>query len=209
MKMIAYGLFTWDGSERRSQRYGEITLHEANCFGDKILTSSFDHEAADALEGKRVRLKAVVAETRKSGHAGDLFLRIEPTTPQLGEVIDLGVGVFSVGRFFDGHPTVLLEPKDNRTKFWFDPRLLYRLHEQNVFLYAEETSDDFHPAPNVPIYESNGAIANGDGSVQFAGPMVKKIAPSVERLGDGLFVLGPPPDHRGARLEILEYQDDE
>jgi hypothetical protein len=80
-----------------------------------------------------------VVETRQSGHLGDWFHGIGPTTPEQGEIILLGEGAFFSEKSEDlGCLQVGLRPADKRQEFWLDPKALYRAHDQTVELYFEE-----------------------------------------------------------------------
>lgn len=117
----------WNGSERRSDRYGAVSLW--NDKGGKNFTRE--------LEGKYGKLIAKVLKTRKSDHLGDFARGIFPTTPTKGEMITLGEGTL----FFEAQgdvDTVGLKPKDGRKSDWLDPKALYRVHQQTVKLYFEE-----------------------------------------------------------------------
>jgi hypothetical protein len=84
--------------------------------------------------GQRGRLVAEVLATRPSTHPGDLFHGWHPTTPEVGERIQLGVGTL----FFEELWEVAgLRPDDGRETFWLDPPALYRAHEQTVRLVFE------------------------------------------------------------------------
>ena len=125
---IGQGVFGWDGEERRSNRYGSFNLLHSNC---KVSIPT-------KLYGKRVRITCKVLKSRKSKHIGDLFLGIGPTQPEVGEVIELGVGVLHTEPCdWDerGNPTIILKPEDGRRELWIDPRKLYRLHDQTVEVF--------------------------------------------------------------------------
>lgn len=141
------GIFTWDGRERRSDRYGVFALDKtdynetarARDVGWTITRA----ELAD-LTGLQASIKVEVLETRQSGHIGDFFRGIFPETPDVGEVIDLGTGElfadfdrmdWAVGGFGIG-----LKPADGRENDWFDPRKLYRLHDQTVRVTVQVTT---------------------------------------------------------------------
>lgn len=193
---IGHGVFGWDGFERRSNRYGAIHLSDTP-YGEGPAACKVMHDKAalKKLSGKRVRITAKVIENRKSGHLGDASLKIVPSQPDVGEEIDLGVGEFEVTVGYDGSPDILLKPSDGRDEFWMDPRKFYRLHDQTVDVFAEETTDAFSPVPDVKIPDENVAIVVEDGfQVKSKGRGAHRIAPNIERLGepgDGLFMLTP------------------
>jgi hypothetical protein len=197
MKKLGHGVFTWDGAERRSDRYGAFNLC-AEPYDDKVVTEiTYDKALAKELEDKRVRILVKVVETRKSGHLGDFFLGIRPSTPEVGEEVDLGVGLFHTEPCeWDKKVTsTLLMPGNPPTReaFWFDPNKLYRLHDQTVDVFIEETGAEFTPAWTPQAQKAEGMIANGDGSFQAKKvgiSNVTRIKPKVEKIGDGLFVMG-------------------
>lgn len=207
--LLGSGIFIWDGVERRLRRYGFVTLNNANYFGDVQVPTNFDTKVAGYYEGKRVKLTAIVTEARKSGHVGDMFLKIFPSTPEVGETIVLGVGTLTsddaswatTGRSFG------LKPSDNRETLWLDPRLLYRLHDQTVELHVEETNEPDHEAPDLEG-PTEGTIALGNGEYQIQGnhPLKgTKIKPKITRLGDGLFMMGP--HEKGDEVELIPPQE--
>lgn len=178
--IVARGIFQWDGSERRSDRYGTfaITAHDEDSAittkGEKVVFSDFsadDHEAFANLaaimdlEGKNVSIKVKVIETRQSRHVGDVFRGIKPSTPKLGTVIDLGIGELYIehstwpageccGDVFIG-----LKPADGRDTDWFDPRKLYQLHCQTVEVEIEETDAVATVDPNTKKMATDGFTA--------------------------------------------------
>ncbi len=131
---VGHGVLTWDGEERRSDRYGAICLMAETFEGQPIVTGrSLDVARLEGLEGQRVKVWAKVVESRKSGHVGDDFLKVYPSQPEVGEVIELGVGILALPMVpWNGQPAVALLPGDGRKKFWMDPRALYRGHDQTV-----------------------------------------------------------------------------
>jgi hypothetical protein len=155
MQMLAHGVFTWSGSERRSDRYGSFILLAEPYGASPVTVPTYDTALAQKLSGKRVRIVVTVVETRRSGHIGDRFLNIYPTTPEVGEQIELGVGIFST-QPDEGDPKItstILAPGDGREAFWLDPRKLYRLHDQTVDVFVEETDAEFTPAPDLKASE--------------------------------------------------------
>jgi len=210
---VASGIFGWEGGERRSDRYGAIHFTGSDFekstvvevyLNTKVLSKSESYRRkGSSLIGKRVRLIGKVLETRKSGHIGDLAHGIYPSTPEKGEEIDLGVGTLDVENGYDGTPDIVLCPNDDRRVFWMDPRKLYRLHDQTIDLFAEETTDEFTPAPDIkPIGDIDiSDTRDGDGSVQMKGAETGdtiKIRPHVESLGNGMFAISAPrPDKNG------------
>lgn len=197
MRKIAHGVFMWGADERRSDRYGAFLLCPATFRNEIVAKPTFDRELAKDLKGKRVRIKVKVVKSRESGHAGDLHLGIKPSRPEKGEEIDLGVGTFDseTVSWEPLCPTILLRPGDDRDRFWLDPRKLYRLHDQTVDVFVEETTDEFSPRPEVEnVRDPSELISNGDGSLQTkTAPLHRvRIPPKVTRLGPGLFCLETP-----------------
>lgn len=132
---IITGKLSWPRTERVSDRYGRIRM-----FGprDEVLekTGSALAEEVRVLNEQRVRLGAVVVATRQSGHIGDLFRGIRPTTPEVGEEIIFGEGEFIIdadeyGRIYG------IKPDEPRESDHMDPKKLYRAHDQDVVLFVE------------------------------------------------------------------------
>jgi len=199
MIKLAHGVFTWSGSERRSDRYGSFNLLAEPFEGAEVTEVTYDRELAKKLEDKRVRILVRVLATRKSKHIGDLFLGIKPSTPEVGEEVDLGVGIFHTEpcEYDSKVLSTFLVPGEppSRDTFWFNPRKLYRLHDQTVDVFIEETTEEFTPAPNLKQETDEGLIASGDGSFQSKGVELSgrtRIKPRVEPIGDGMFVMTQP-----------------
>lgn len=104
-------------------------------------------------------------------------------------------------------------PSDGREEFWCDPRVWYRLHDQTVELWIEETDEPESPDPSVHFadIDNDDAISNGDGTLQIKTKKSiseLKIAPKIERLtfGNGLFSVSNPSasGNQGERLKIVE-----
>jgi hypothetical protein len=199
-KLVAKGIFTWDGVERREGRYGAFVVSSEDYAETATHAVFHDKKALLALEDKRVRIRCKAIATRKSGHVGDLFRNIKPETPDVGEVIDLGVGTLQIEIGFDGSPAIALKPADGRDEHWYDPWKLYRLHDQTVEVYIEETQDAFSPAPVIDV-EEEGTIAVDGAAFQTRGKMPKAIQPTITRLGDGLFAIGPQTITPGKRVK--------
>lgn len=202
---IGFGVLTWDRDERVSNRYGSVALVTAPYDSEDVCTRDLALSEMAGLVGERVRLWAVVTETRKSGHIGDLFLGVEPSTPEVGEAIELGVGLFALERssWDISTPNIVLVPGDDRAELWMDPRKLYRAHDQTVELHAEVTDADFTPKAELEC-EDPGCVSTGeaDGSLQnkkIADP--RRVCPVPERIGDGLFVIDGTPE-RGKRFIV-------
>lgn len=203
MKKIASGIFSWSSLERVSNRYGAISMFSTNYEGTAEAPVEFLNESIAALVGKKARLIARVLETRTSGHVGDLFLGIKPSTPNKGDEIEVGVGILRS----DGS-SIFLQPDDGRAELWIDPRVLYRLHDQTVALFAEETDLPCSPKADLSSNPSGAVVVekDSDGSVlQFKTRIpVERIGVEtpLERLGDGLFVSREPAV--GERLDVFK-----
>ena len=196
MELIGTGILNWDGHERRSRRYGSVTIGSTGYTPDVAYASSLDQGWLEQYAGEQVRLVAVVIEARASEHAGDAFLGLMPQRPTVGEQIEIGVGKLALFPIQWGeHPVaVALKPSDGREELWLDPRILYRLHDQTVELYAEVTTLPDSPAPDLS-FRPDGVISNGDGSMQVSGGAYKTapglaLLPNIVDLGEGAFTFG-------------------
>lgn len=126
MQELGTGVLSWNRYERVSDRYGTVCLFASPSGGEKV-------RLIQVKEGARGRLVAIVKETRRSQHIGDLFHGVFPKTPKVGQKITLGEGTL----FFEDDG-VGLQPDDGRDAQWLDMRALYNAHEQTVTLYFEE-----------------------------------------------------------------------
>lgn len=206
MKKVGYGVFTWPREERVYNRYGAFHLDREAYEGEGACAPRLDLPALNCFKGKRVRLTVEVVESRRSGHVGDLFLKIFPTQPSVGERIVLGVGRLDV-LLLDGVMCVALAPEDGRRELWIDPRLLYRAHDQTVNLYVEETKDPPHAAPVIAQAEADGTVGADDaGGIQCKRERVEdvRLAPEFERLGGGMFVMHSPEIKPGKRIRTAK-----
>lgn len=195
--LIGKGILTWDGKERRTDRYGSIVLDNTNYDGNVNVEPSLDMNTVADLDGKKVKLTAVIVESRESGHIGDMFHGIFPSMPDVGERIEIGVGILgSESVVFGAEGTALtLEPNDGRPTWWIDPHVLYRLHDQTIELYAEETEEDAVPFDTMVTTEEPIAEVLEGGVVQVKGTddlAEYNIQPKIENLGDGLFSVTQP-----------------
>lgn len=141
--LLATGALSWDGYERRSDRYGAVTFWDEDSNGDKIegVSVTYNTDALKRLDGTKGCLYALIKDTRKSTHVGDFFRGFEPTTPEKGDRIILGRGKL-FHNIHDGYIAIGLIPLDGRDKDWLEPQSLYRCHEQTVSLFFEYNSDD-------------------------------------------------------------------
>lgn len=208
-KLIAQGIFMWDGNERRSDRYGAFYANTSSYNGDKSKTirPSFDQDVLKQFVGKRVKITAIVMENRESGHIGDLFLGITPDPLPAGQTIELGIGILGSHAAHEGQIALEIVPEDHRKTFWIDPRIFYRLHDQTVKIYVEKSDAPAHPVyRQAPSSSGDEAIANGDGTLQVKASEEGKyrIEPKVESLGDGMFSITQPSMAKGARHRMVK-----
>lgn len=214
--LFAKGILTWDSNERRSQRYGFFYLAKKD-FDEQFSCEDFFFDIdcmkqyARVINGKRVKITAKVIENRKSGHFGDAFLEITPTMPDLNEEIVIGVGTFMYihESFAPAGYAIGIKPSDGRKVLWLDPRNLYKLHDQTVELYIEETDEPDSPLTTLRDNGVEGVVSNGDGSCQirekdFVDGEVMTILPKIERLGDGFFTVTPP--NQSKKGEVLQIK---
>lgn len=219
MELIASGIFMWSASERRGRRYGYIYNADTNYNSDVKVEPKTLVDVMSKFEGKRVRFIAKVIENRQSGHAGDLFCypRMFPVMPEAGEEIVVGIGTFSTTSDPDtvagsaDNIAFGVIPSDGRDYFWIDPRVIYRLHDQTVELYVEETTEADLPLSDVVDEAVEGkVISNGDGSFQVVGkkiPKEMKLAKKLTRLGEGCFMLSNDYQ-QGEEIEVLDTSGD-
>lgn len=129
---LGTGRLSWPCKERIGDRYGLAGVEVA---GTYCLECS-------PPEGQRGTLYAVIVETRRSGHIGDLFRGLYPAIPEVGERIKLGEGTLFVETLKEAgerHEYAGLRPDDNREIDWLDPKALYRCHDQTVDLWFDPT----------------------------------------------------------------------
>lgn len=127
------GIFTWNGRERRSDRYGVFALDKTDDAGWS--------EHPSALTGLQCHITVEVIEARESGHIGDFFRGIFPEKPEVGEVIDLGTGELFIEPWAYATGVGLRPADPDQTSDWLDPRKLYRLHDQTVRVTITPTED--------------------------------------------------------------------
>lgn len=132
--LLGTGKLTWAKSERVGDRYGAVYLL---AYGDSM-SESKEVPLTIPADLKPGKLVAHVKETRKSTHVGDWAHGISPTTPEVGETIELGSGKFFQCKYSSGTVAVGAMPDELRTTLWMDINALYRAHEQTVDLYWEE-----------------------------------------------------------------------
>ena len=198
MKPIATGIFMWDREERVTGRYGVIYCGSSSYEGKAKVVPTLDEERLRDLSGKRVKAWCVVREARDSGHIGDLFLGITPSRPEVGECVDLGVAILTVARNLDRELAIKLHPGDGRESLWLDPRKLYRLHDQTVEIFIEETNEHHSPRPDIVVPAGKGMKSTGDGfqvshmSDEEIRATSSPIPPVITPLGDGAFAVHSP-----------------
>ncbi len=207
---VGHGILTWNGSERRTDRYGSFVLSQGDYNQTDRAAAHLDLKVLKPLVGKRVHVTCKVVKNRESGHIGDLFHGFRPSKPEIGEVVDLGVGTLQLeDAGFDGATAVVLEPDDGRDEFWIDPRKLYRLHDQTVDCFIEATKEPFTLAPKFePKADAEETVDVGDGSFQAKSKNIKdgqpfRVEADIEKLGDGLFVLSPPTGREAGKRRKL------
>lgn len=137
--MKATGILSWPAEERRSDRYGMISLFEKDYNSTVTVKVNLDEILLGTMAGKQIKITAKVLEARESDHIGDLFRGLFPSTPRVGQVFSLGQGALVVEEL-EGRPLFGLKPTDNRDTDWFDPKKLYQLHDQTVELTLEEVA---------------------------------------------------------------------
>jgi hypothetical protein len=207
---IGYGVFTWGSPERQTGRYGFVYPDKSDFEDTMSLEPRLDVKACRRLQDKHVKLICVVRETRPSGHAGDRFLRIFPNKLPLvtvGEEVMVGIGnFFATNCDWAPHKIQIgLKPTIDRDENWLDARILYRLHDQTVDFYVEETDEPDHPDPQLKPEREEGAIGNGDGTLQIRTkrPLTEVRLNRIENLGGGVFSVTPPS---GKEDEFQELQ---
>lgn len=141
---LGEGRLNWNRMERVSDRYGTVSLWPNGEAEDGREAKVFAIPAE--IIGKYGELRALVTKTRTSGHIGDLFHGLFPSTPEQGSLHVLGRGFF----FVEEEPCldmavgtmIGLEPKDERKHWWLTPQVLYRVHDQDVVLTFVPIEED-------------------------------------------------------------------
>lgn len=204
MKKLGQGILMWEASERRSGRYGSVYLTNASYDGRAMVSVEVDEKAIESLLGHRVKLVAKVIKARKSGHVGDLSLKIFPKRPMVGEEISLGVGLFETKVGFDGSTCFVLYPHDGRSHFWIDPRTLYRLHDQTIALFGEVTGEPFTVVDLVMPTDA-AAFDTGDGHLQvrnMGSGEEFRVIPRIERIDRDTLIVDDSPPGFGREVPI-------
>lgn len=141
--LLGVGRLTWPAGERRSDRYGVVSLlADEDVPGLPGVPPGFGGEVYTyvplAAPTGRGHLVAEVLATRQSHHIGDLFRGIGPETPEVGERIVLTAAPgLAVRHETHGMPGLLVIPEEERASDWLMPRALYRCHDQTVRLLWE------------------------------------------------------------------------
>jgi hypothetical protein len=156
---LGLGQLWWPRSERQTDRYGTVFLLTGP---DADTYVPFEN----APVGQPGRLVAVVVETRRSGHCGDIARSIVPTTPTVGEEITLGTGTLFTETDTDLGLTnaVGLVPDDHRDSDWLHPRALYRCHNQTVRLELRIGSHTKEYEPTPGDAQPDGSTVESDGA---------------------------------------------
>lgn len=137
--MQATGLLQWERSERLSDRYGVIFL-DANGYTPRVRGPlRFPARTVKRLTCRYVHITAKVVARHHSHHVGDRYRGLLPSTPNVGEIVDLGRGRLSTD-VYRRKPYFMLWPNDHRKTDWFDPERLFRLHDQLVVLTVTTTT---------------------------------------------------------------------
>lgn len=138
--LIGIGMLTWCAGERRADTYSRVWLMpEGTGNFEHMISNRVDDDVAKTLVGKTGKLIANVIKTRESHHIGDMFHGIFPETPEVGEEVVLGEGVFEANNTYNIFTVgVRGEPIDPDEEWVMDPRKLYRVHDQTVELYFVE-----------------------------------------------------------------------
>jgi hypothetical protein len=188
--LLGSGIFIWGSEERVSNRYGAFTLCPSNFDENVEVPVSFDAEGAAPLIGTRVKITCLIIESRPSGHAGDKALGLIPHQPDVGALIEVGVGIFDLEplSFANSVPAIVLRPDVDRDELWIDPRRLYQLHDQTVRVFVEPTDEPC--TPQADLIAQSGSWSNGDNTIQTKRIKLvhgMKAKPKIRPLGDGMF----------------------
>lgn len=214
-KLLATGVFGWGKYERQSKEYGYVAV-EPTGYGDKAkcgIEPYFDTALLNSLIGKRVRLTALVRECRQSEHVGDLYLYYPGTTdpllpiqPEKNEVIEIGVGPLQF-KLDDQFKNPMFGVNTTGGKFQMDPEQLYKLHDQTVDLYIEETDAPLTPSTRME-WDRDGTCGTmtGDGCIQLNTVVTEadviRAKADFKSHGDGLFSIIPPSTKAGNKVEV-------
>lgn len=202
MTKIAQGIFCWDATERRSDRYGCFYVNDSSYDGKKTLIQKV-YPSSKKFDGKRVKITIKVLENRPSGHIGDAFLGLVPDPLAAGKTLELAIGTLRIVKNYDGNPAFEVHPDKSRETFWIDPRNFYKLHDQTVEVHAE-LSD----APAHPVFTSSSGedevMGNGDGTFQAKTRHEGSfhVEPKITGFGGGMFSVELPTTAKGSRHRI-------
>jgi hypothetical protein len=136
---LGKGILTWTRHERIGDRYGIVFLMQDGQTSETPERDGIELNG-HGYESKRGKLVVNILDARESSHIGDLFHGFFPSTPEIGERIELGEGELFFESYIGNnvhYDCVGLKPNDNRETFWLNPQRLYKVHEQLVELYFE------------------------------------------------------------------------
>lgn len=143
--LLGVGRLNWNARERRCDRYGFVRLFDEE--GENLSLNGVE------LEGKKGRLLAEVIETRKSEHIGDLARGIKPSTPDLGEIIELGEGEFVFEHCGEIHEKSEYETDDEAMQKALVGQLLAAFGKLGATVKVKHTEE---PPPDPEIYDMVG-----------------------------------------------------
>jgi hypothetical protein len=151
-KIEIEGAVSWNGKERRMDRYGGISLFQkvANV-NEGESSPPVDFNPVFPLIGKRIKLSATVLESNVSCHIGDMFRGISPSQTPVGETVELGTGLFVEYEGDADCPQIIFrrDERDKDDDDWMDPRDLYRLHDHVVRLTLETVEAETSANPSI------------------------------------------------------------
>jgi hypothetical protein len=207
-KLLTTGVFMWHAEERRSNRYGAFYPATESYSGEMTKLRRIDQGAVKGFDGKRVRMFAVVVESRPSGHLGDFFLGLRPNPAPVGATVEIGVGTLRVTKNpeIGDTPIFELHPDDGRREFWCDPRNFYKLHDQTVEFYAARTKAAAPPAYQGSRDEDEAIVIGTDPA--GADLQVKtrsksfRIPGTIANMGGGTFIVRAPVLSEGSRHKL-------
>lgn len=129
--VLGHGMLTFHPEERQTDRYGCVFLMDRTLLSFVKLEIP-NHDGSGVVLGK---LRAVILALHPHNHPGDVFHKIVPEVPEVGECIELGVGRFFTGGVEVSHPFLAgVFPNPMRPTFWLNPWNLYKCFQQEVRL---------------------------------------------------------------------------
>lgn len=126
---LGRGALSWNPQERKSDRYGEVSLYVDS--GTVKLTPP------PSAVGRTSVLTATVFATHPPSPLGDLFHKVGPSVPTVGERVILGSGALELR---EQALVAAVTPLDNRPRFRLDMHALYRVAHNEVELWWEPVS---------------------------------------------------------------------